>query len=234
MIIRSWKEKISIALQERYRTSYSICGEDCILAYLFQRYETGFYVDVGAYDPVVFSNTHRFYLQGWQGINIEMNADALPKFRQYRPRDITVHAAVSEKEQMMEYFQVSGSPTMNTLSEDFVREQAVTQVTSTRRVQARRLDAVLSEHLPDGRSIHFLSVDVEGHEPEVLRSNDWQRFRPKVIVLESYEPWEADKADAEIRAFLRGQRYHLRWKTPNGIYFVDEDVSLTANNRIKV
>jgi len=52
------------------------------------------------------------------------------------------------------------------------------------KVPSLRLETLLARHLPNGARVDFLSVDVEGGEMEVLCSNDWERFRPRVVVIE--------------------------------------------------
>ena len=51
--------------------SNSHCGEDRILRYLFKKRKNGFYIDVGAFHPMISSNTFIFYENNWKGINID-------------------------------------------------------------------------------------------------------------------------------------------------------------------
>src|SRR5271166_7015278 len=76
--------------------AYSQDGEDMILRRLLAGQKSGFYVDVGAHHPYRFSNTCYFYRQGWRGINVDTNPDAIEAFRRDRPSDINVCVGVSD------------------------------------------------------------------------------------------------------------------------------------------
>src|SRR2546423_8590334 len=82
--------------------SFSQFGEDLALLRYFEE-RRGFYVDIGAHHPVRFSNTYLLYQRGWSGINVDANADALDLFRSRRPRDVNLHAAVSDIVQEVEF-----------------------------------------------------------------------------------------------------------------------------------
>ena len=76
--------------------SYSQDFEDFILFYLF--IEKGFYIDVGANDPNIFSVTKAFYERGWHGINIEPLPFKYKLLKQYRPRDINLQYGIGLNE----------------------------------------------------------------------------------------------------------------------------------------
>ncbi|MBI1347034.1 hypothetical protein GC163_12170 [bacterium] len=86
-----WRFVIS---QAGYKLSASQTGEDMIVRSLLESVRDGFYVDVGAYHPVQFSNTYHFYLQGWHGLIIDANQKSINQFRMVRPRDKRIHACV--------------------------------------------------------------------------------------------------------------------------------------------
>ena len=81
------------------RFSYSHYAEDLIVLHLFRdkvrRGEPGVYVDVGAFDPVLFSNTLLLHQHGWRGVNVDPNEAQIEKFRRFRPADANLHAIVS-------------------------------------------------------------------------------------------------------------------------------------------
>ena len=75
--------------------SYAHNGEDVLLNRVFADVANGFYVDIGAYDPVLFSNTYFFYLNGWNGINIEARPGSRAAFQKVRPRDTNLEMGIS-------------------------------------------------------------------------------------------------------------------------------------------
>src|SRR5262245_1376507 len=92
-----------------HHESYSTEAEDLILQRLLfavlgkDPAETGFYLDIGAYHPLMGSNTHYFYRKGWRGINVEPNPQFMPDFQRERPEDITINAGLSDRAGMLEY-----------------------------------------------------------------------------------------------------------------------------------
>ena len=85
------------------------------------------------------------------------------------------------------------------------------------------LAEILDKHLPAGQEIDFLSIDVEGLDLNVLKSNNWQKYRPKLILTESLDNSSiAAIAKSSIGIFLGEQKYSLYAKTVNTLFFKDE------------
>jgi FkbM family methyltransferase len=201
----------------RYVTkSYSQEGEDVILRRIFENQRSGFYVDVGAHHPMRFSNTHLFYRQGWKGINIEPDPEAIRAFRMYRPRDTTVCTGIHVESGLRTYFQFDESA-LNTFDEEVAASRAARGHRIVRKsdVPVAPLREVLSRHLPAGQEIDFLTVDTEGLDLIVAKSNDWRKFRPRVIVIESLGATVENLLQREIHLFLSGEGYALFGKTLN-------------------
>ncbi len=185
------------------RFSYAQLGEDLIVEALLPE-ARGFYVDVGAFHPVQLSNTYLFYRKGWRGIAVDASPRAGAEFRRWRPRDVMVECAVGEREEAVDFNYMDAEPTAH------VAGAGVTVATDTRsgktlRVPCRRLDSILKEHLPTGQTIDFVSVDCEGGDLSVLRSNDWERYQPRVVAVED---WQKESA-SEICRFLGAHGYKL-------------------------
>src|SRR5215212_4407155 len=104
-----------------YAPSFSSAGEDMILRHLIGSDKMdGFYVDVGAFDPVRGSNTHFFYLNGWRGINVEARPGSKALFDRVRPRDTNVEVGVSDERGELTYYFVGEDSTMNSFSREFL------------------------------------------------------------------------------------------------------------------
>lgn len=166
---------------------YSQEGEDFVLGRIFDRQSSGFYVDVGCHHPFRFSNTYAFYARSWRGICIDPLPGVALLFKQHRPRDIVLQMGVAEVESRLSYH-LFNEPALNTFDPEIAarrgNELGCRQI-ATQFVDCKPLGDILATHLPkDVTSIDFFSIDVEGLDLEVLRSNDWARFRPKVIVAE--------------------------------------------------
>jgi hypothetical protein len=211
---------------DHFAPSFASAGEDMIIRHLVGPDKTdGFYVDVGAYDPVISSNTYFFYWLGWRGLNVEARPGSKALFDRARPRDINVEAGVASEAGVMTYYFLGPDSRMNSFSREFLEHLGVLgDVREEIPVPVHPLAELLERHLPPGQSIDFLNVDVEGHDLAALQSNDWARFRPRFIVVEDAE---VDESKSEIVAFMRGQGYEVCAKNPvildklNEYFFVD-------------
>lgn len=207
------------------RRSFSQEGEDLILARMleFERDVAPFYVDVGANHPKRYSNTYAFYRQGWNGIAIEPDPVLAFQFAQRRPRDRVVAAGVGDREGDLTYHRFS-DPAMNTFDAGLAAERAASgrwQLLERRMVPVRTLAAVLEETLPAGQRIGFMSVDVEGFDLAVLRSNDWRRFRPRIVLAESLSAQLAEIKHCEVHSVMRANQYEIVGKAHFTCFYRD-------------
>jgi FkbM family methyltransferase len=198
-------------LGEFPKVSYSRGGEDLLLDEILNYKMKGVYVDVGAYHPIQYSNTFKFYLRGWTGINIDPNKEAIDLFNKVRPKDINLNLAISKEAGTYTYYMHDADPTMNTISKDFSDEAIKNfsiKVSEKRQVIAKRLDQLLLEVNIDSKNIDLLNIDAEGHDLEVLMSNDWINIRPRIILVEINSNLEQIKEN-DIYKFLTANNYTL-------------------------
>lgn len=193
------------------KKSFSQVGEDLVIDRLLGNKKSGFYVDIGAYDPNRFSNTRRFYLKGWCGINIEPDANKYKKFVKERKRDINLNIGIGKSNTDLAFFQVFPD-TLSTFSKAAAKrfKKEGFRLVGETSVEVRTLSDVLAEHCGD-KTIDFMSVDAEGYDLVVLESNDWAVFRPRVICVETTEPSARTmKRNTEVEKFLlkHGYRKH--------------------------
>jgi len=170
--------------------SYAQNFEDIRLWRALKTVENGFYIDVGANDPTHDSVTKAFYDHGWTGINVEPMPNYYESLCQQRPKDTNLQCVAGESAENLTFYGIAGTglstvdPAMAQMHKDAgmdVRSQTV---------QSRTLTSICEEHV-QGRPIHFLKIDVEGHEETVLRGMDFSRWRPWIILIET--PWNRDQ-----------------------------------------
>lgn len=208
--------------------AYSQEGEDLVvfrLLALDQFPRVGFYVDVGAHHPFRYSNTQYFYERGWRGINIDATPGGMSAFKSARPLDTNLEIAIAEKERTLTFYEFS-SPELNSFNKELSEARAAVpgcKIINTRSVQTRSLKSILEEHLPVGKQIDFLSIDVEGLDLEVAHSNDWQKFRPLLVLVEDSSISSLREVfDAPISQFLEQQGYELISKTALTLIFAEK------------
>lgn len=191
------------------RISFSQEGEDLILARFLEPRTTGFYIDIGAHHPRRFSNTCYFYQRGWRGINIDPMPGSMDEFNRKRPDDINLELAVSDRECERTYY-VFNDTALNTFDDTLATEREKLSryhIVDTTNVKCRRLDSILSEYLPENQHIDFMTIDAEGLDAEILRSNDWQRYRPDYLIVECLDTRAMNLRGNPIIEFLAGKGY---------------------------
>lgn len=195
-----------------YKRYYSQFGEDIVLSRIFSGRRNGFYVDVGAYHPMHYSNTYLLYKKGWHGINIDPNPYSIRLFNLHRRKDINVNCGVSEIVSEKPYF-IFNHQSCNTFSpahKEMMLKQPFIKLIKEQKVACRPLGHILDEYAPNTR-VDFLNIDVEGMGLEVLRSIDWERTHPEVICIEDddFDFQNAQNFGSDIFSFLTEKSYAL-------------------------
>lgn len=199
---------------------FSQFGEDLVLQSLFFDQPSGRWIDVGAFDPIYYSNTYLLYKKGWTGINVEPNPAGHRKFLRLRERDVNLNLAVGSEASRSCDFWCSGPWSSLTKSRaefsGHAPERISVPVTSLQAIA--ETNACLS---PD-----LLTVDCEGHDLDVLQSADWTCFRPRCIVVEDAE----SDVESEIATLLASARYlRLINLGLSAVYIHAEDKSLVKH-----
>ena len=196
-------------------------GENIILERIFAKKNKGFYIDIGAHHPVRFSNTLNLYQKGWTGINIEPNPEAIKSFEKIRTKDINLNLAISNEKNSCNYYKFK-EPALNTTDIKIVklRKKQGFKCIEKITVPTQTLDQILSKHFKKKSVIDLLKIDVEGKEIDVLKSNNWEKFLPKVIICEMINVDIERLSQNHVYKFLKSNNYLLYCKLlQNGIFF---------------
>ena len=207
------------------RESYSQNGEDMLLETIFGERKNGYYVDIGAHHPKRFSNTYIFYKKGWCGINIDAMPGSMALFKKMRPRDTNLEIAISEKKEILNYY-IFDEPAVNTLSDKTAKKQLeknqynlVQKVT----LQSYPLKEILLKYLPANYSIDFLNIDTEGLDFDVLKSNDWIRYRPNVVIVEHADNDIGDLMKDPLTTYMLDMEYIPLSKILGSVFFIEKN-----------
>lgn len=199
-------------------------GEDMVLRrYFAHRKKNGFYVDVGAHHPERFSTTKYYYDNGWNGINIDAAPGSMKVFHQRRPKDRNIEAAIGSSNSMLQFFMFK-EPAVSTFDPTLVEERTKKYgEPKVAEVQMTTLASLLDKELPAGQTIDFLNIDAEGVDLAVLQSNNWEKYRPNLVLVESFGTRTVlDALKTEIYAFLKQNHYELVAKTANTMIYQDD------------
>lgn len=202
--------------------SYSQEGEDMILNRLFEKQQKGFYVDIGAHHPKRFSNTYYFYKKGWTGINIDAMPGSMKPFNKCRKRDINIEKPVSDKKQILTYYAFN-EPALNGFSKELSKERNTNdngyQIIFEKDIETLTLEEILDVNLPDNQEIDFMTIDVEGLDFMVLKSNNFEKYKPKFILIEILGKTFSEIYNSEITKFLEKNNYSIYSKAVYTVIF---------------
>lgn len=190
--------------------SYSQYGEDVVLRSLMNQKKAGFYVDVGACHPEVGSNTKIFYDSGWCGINVDPTPNSMKAFRRQRKRDINLEMGVSSYQQEITIHRFS-NPFYNTTDDQKAQEleRGGLERLQDVIVKASSLEKILDEYKIADQGIDFLNIDAEGSDLDILKSINWQKYRPLFVVVELLDNPLLDFDKNKTFITLRDQGYRL-------------------------
>ena len=177
-------------------SSYSQSGEDVLLDSFLGHKKNGFYVDIGAHDHISLSNSYLFYKRGWSGIQVEPNYKKISGFKKYRPGTTSLNVGIGDRKKSK--FFIFDSAIISTFSEEEARvhESFGHKIVETVDVEVIPLQDIFKQYLK-GNHIDFMSVDTEGYDMEVLKTNDWELYRPSFIIVET-AAYDKDKYGAKL------------------------------------
>lgn len=207
--------------------SYAQNGEDVLLWRALGHIPRGFYIDAGASDPVEQSVTKAFYDAGWSGMNIEPVPEVFQRLVRARPRDINLALAAGAGDGVVTLFDIPlvegwASPDPEVAQAHRDQGYGVDEIT----VPMRPLATLCDEH--GVGAIHFLKIDVEGYEEQVLLGMDFARWRPWVVLVEATVPNSRVASYGEWEALLTGANYQFAYFDGLNRYYVAQEHSELA------
>lgn len=204
------------------RNHFSQEGEDLLLERIFSSQQIGFYLDIGAHHPERFSNTLWAYRRGWSGINLDASKASIESLRRGRSRDKNLWFAVTGTASTVKFYEFDESA-LNTTKpgrKDFI-EGATEHLARIVEVPASPLASILEKNLDtENQVIDFMTLDVEGAELDVLASNDWVKFKPRVVVMEVLGKTLNELNDAPEVRFLLERDYEIVAMLYHSVIFV--------------
>lgn len=187
-----WQEFILGSFAQNY--------EDLEIEKLFGNKKDGRYMEIGAYHPTRLSNTYRFYKKDWKGVVVEPNPEVKKLFKKIRPKDEFLNIGISENGGDLKYYQylIPALNTFNKINNDH-------KMIGVAKIKTKKITNIVTE------IFDFLSIDTEGFDAVILKNWPWQKYKPKVICVET------DKV--KVDKILIKQGYRLKFVNQyNSIY----------------
>lgn len=228
-----WLHTVQLAINEvkhivwnqAIRGSYSQHYEDQILDRIFQSQKVGLYLDIGCHEPARINNTYRLYKRGWSGICVDASADYAGDFKHLRPRDTYVQLGIGKQSSSpMEFYEFS-APALSTFSPDLARQYQSQghALVKTSQIPIITLSELCQKYVKD-QKIDLLCLDIEGYDLAALESLDWEKYKPRVICVETNSSGDVQGTNAvaeqgAIDQILRKHGYKIHSHTSvNSIY----------------
>lgn len=214
-VIKNLKKIFNFFLKKHSNTkkkSYSQCGEDLIIQYIFQLrgISNPTYIDIGAHHPYFLNNTAIFYEKGSSGINIDANPNLINLFKSERPKDINLNIGIGEKKEVLDFYLMEDN-TLSTFSKEEFESMTSKgkKLQEIKQIEVTTLDGILNIYF-NNKYPDLLSIDIEGLDFEVLKSIDYNKDSPKVICVEAaeYSPIGAGARRDELINYLIENGYY--------------------------
>ena len=203
-------------------------AEDVILK-IYLPESKGYYIDIGAGRPITGSNTFAFYRRGWKGICVDPISTNTRLLKSFRHKDQVLNILIGEKEEAIDFWEFD--PYEYSTAQEAVALK-VQNILGFRLLNlSKKAVKPLSSIAPkcSGFDASLLSIDVEGFDLVVLKSNDWQRYHPRVICVEEWEKTMDENFNSKIADFLATHGYQRMAWTGLSSIFVDKSYLASLN-----
>ena len=194
-------------------------GEDKFITNYFKKKTNGFYIDVGCYHPLDGNNTHLLHKKGWSGINIDINFYSISLFNFLRKNDTNIHSGISDKKDNLIMYYRKEINMLNTLDSKIAKIRFKNGY-KKKKVSVNTLNFFIKKNYKKLKKIDFLNIDVEGSERSVLRSLDFNRYKPQLICIEIHNTKNLnDLKSNSIYKYLINKGYKMVWKKKYSFIF---------------
>ena len=194
--------------------TYGFDGEDAVLWDLVGERDKGFYIDIGANDPVSGCVSKSFYDVGWRGINVEPLGYLAEKFYTEQPDSVTLDCALGESDGWLKIFDSPECSHWATLDPSVASRK---DMPDAGLVQVRTLADICFCYVQG--PIDWMKIDVEGWETQVIKGGDWAHYRPEFLCIESFVPHTSLPSHQDWEPYLRSWGYtYVRTQGLNRFY----------------
>jgi len=195
-------------------------GEDILIKRIFANKKNGFYVDVGAHHSSRFSNTYKLYKENyWRGVNIDPSLSSYLDLKKKRKRDININVGISDKKEILKFYSFNEGA-LNTFNLKKKNQLKLNyKLKKTERTQCKKLSEVLDGCLKKDIKIDLLTIDTEGHDLKVLKSNNWNKYLPDYIIVEISSSTLDEIMKDSITKFLKKRCYSIYSKLHKSVIF---------------
>ena len=191
------------------RETYSQWGEDQYIVEYFKDKNKGIYLDIGCFNPFMYSNTCLLYNKGWCGINIDINPTSIDLFKIARPNDFNICTTINDVKKSFKVFLDDPFSPVNTLDKKFYERlgKSFSDNKKIFNIESKSIDEVINLG-GIKKDIDFINIDVEGSDYKILTQINIHKIKPKLISIETHN---VDGSESEnfrnINDYLSNNNY---------------------------
>lgn len=182
---------------------------DNVLRSYFPEYNyKGVFIDVGAFEPIRISNSYHFEKNGWDVYLFEANTNSIPLLKKYRKNVFNFAIYDEDKSSVKFHIVESNGWTAGFSAIELDNEIASVFKCDDKKITIidvvqRSLTSVFLNELSNITNIDILKIDIEGGELKCLKGLDFEKYSPKLILLENI------LKNTEINTYLISKGYIL-------------------------
>ena len=169
------------------REKYSQWGEDQFIAEYFKDKDKGIYLDIGCFNPFMYSNTCLLHKKGWSGINIDINPTSIDLFNIARPKDFNICTTINNEKKLFKVYLDDFFSPLNTLDKKFYKNFSKSFSANEKNitVESKSISEIINLS-GIKKNIDFINIDVEGSDFEILTQINIQKLKPTLISIETH------------------------------------------------
>ena len=201
------------------RESYGFEFEDIEINKYLKKIKKGFYVDIGAFNPIRGSNTYLLYKKGWSGINIDADENSIKMFNILRRNDYNFNYAISssKKKKLKLFYEKNSSGVKTTV----IKFRDITLKNYRyKKVKVSTFDNLIKKTTFYKKKIDFLNIDCEGSDYNVLKSVNIKIYKPRIICIEINVLLKESLKKSSIYKYLIRNNYKLKKSFINSHIFI--------------
>lgn len=212
-----------LGLSKNYKKSFSQNGEDIIIQNILQwlNIDHPVFMDVGTYHPSIINNTYLLYLRGCQGLCIEPNPTLFAEIKKIRKRDICLNVGVSNTIGKA-IFYVMSNGTLSTMDKEqalHFQRSGESSIEKEIEIEILTVESIIQQYL-NNKVPHFITMDIEGLDLQVLETIDFNKYRPQVLCLETKDAYH--NKNNKMIEFMKERDYFVCADTYINSIFVDQ------------
>ncbi len=150
--------------------------------YIWPFKKKGFYIDIGCYHPLKYSQTYKLHKLGWSGINLDISKESVDLFKRFRPKDKNLNIGISNKAGSENFYFSKKISTINSIQKDYLEDKLKEKKKFIRKIQTQTIDQLFEEN--NISEVDFLKIDCEGMDLSIIKTINFSKYKINFLSVE--------------------------------------------------